>query len=99
MGLTLNGPEWIGWASSGVLLITLLRQVYVQWRERTTQGVSAWLFIGQLAASTGFALYSLLVNNWVFVTTNLMLIVTAITGQIIYRRNARREARLENSRA
>lgn len=84
--------DWIGWLSSGILLITLLRQVYVQWRERTTHGVSAWLFIGQLAASTGFTIYSALVENWVFVTTNVMLILTAIGGQLIYRRNAQREA-------
>jgi hypothetical protein len=54
--------------------------------------VSAWLFVGQLAASTGFTIYSVLVNNWVFVATNLMLIVTAVAGQMIYRRNAHREA-------
>lgn len=89
----MKGTDWIGWLSSGILLVTLLRQVYVEWRERTTQGVSAWLFVGQFAASTGFTIYSALVDNWVFVTTNLMLIATAIAGQLIYRRNARRETR------
>lgn len=85
----MKGADWVGWLSSGILLITLLRQVYVQWREHTTHGVSAWLFVGQLAASTGFTIYSVLVENWVFVTTNVMLIMTAVAGQMIYRRNAR----------
>ena len=83
--------DLIGWASSGILLLTLARQVYTQWRERSTQGVSHWLFIGQLAASTGFLIYSYLVDNWVFVFTNAALLVTAVVGQIIYRRNAQRE--------
>jgi uncharacterized protein with PQ loop repeat len=84
--------EWIGWASSGILLATLIRQVYKQWREHSTQGVSHWLFIGQLAASTGFLVYSYLLDNWVFVFTNAALLLTAVLGQLIYRRNAKEEA-------
>ena len=83
--------DLIGWTSSAVLLATLARQVFTQWRERSTAGVSHWLFIGQLAASTGFLVYSWLVANWVFVVTNAALLVTAVVGQVIYRRNARRE--------
>jgi uncharacterized protein with PQ loop repeat len=83
--------DWIGWASSAVLLATLARQVYTQWRERSTQGVSHWLFIGQLTASTGFLIYSYLLDNWVFVFTNAALLVTAIVGQMIYQRNAREQ--------
>jgi len=79
--------EWLGWASSAVLLATLIRQVYSQWRQHSVAGVSSWLFIGQLAASTGFLIYSFLVDNWVFVFTNAALLVTAVVGQIIYWRN------------
>lgn len=81
--------DWLGWASSTVLLATLVRQVYSQWRQRSVEGVSRWLFIGQLAASTGFLIYSWLVDNWVFVVTNAALLVTALVGQLIYRRNVR----------
>lgn len=82
--------EAIGWLASAVLLATLLRQVLVQWRSGSTEGVSSWLFIGQLTASAGFALYSWLLQNWVFLTTNSALCLTAIAGQLIYRRNRRR---------
>jgi uncharacterized protein with PQ loop repeat len=84
-------PEILGWASSMILLATLLRQVYRQYRERSTQGVSSWLFIGQLTASTGFLIYSYLLKNWVFVFTNAALLLTAIIGQMIYQRNAREQ--------
>jgi uncharacterized protein with PQ loop repeat len=89
----MNGADLIGWASSVILLATLTRQVFTQWRERSTAGVSHWLFIGQLTASTGFLIYSWLVENWVFVVTNAALLTTALVGQVIYRRNARREER------
>ncbi len=84
-------PDIIGWASSAILLATLVRQVQRQWRERAIQGVSKWLFIGQLAASSGFLLYSFLLNNWVFVFTNAALLLTAIVGQMIYQRNVREQ--------
>lgn len=79
----------IGWAASAVLIATLTRQVYTQWRERTTAGVSHWLFIGQLTASSGFTVYSWMLGNGVFVFTNSVLLLTAIVGQLIYRRNRR----------
>jgi uncharacterized protein with PQ loop repeat len=81
--------ELIGWLSSGILLLTLGRQVYTQWRTRATSGVSKWLFVGQLAASIGFSVYSGLLHNWVFLVTNLALLATAILGEIIYLRNKR----------
>jgi MtN3 and saliva related transmembrane protein len=83
--------ELIGWLSATILLLTISRQVYTQWRARTTQGLSRWLFIGQLAASSGFVVYSWLLGSWVFVVTNVLMLATAGIGQCIYLRNKRRE--------
>jgi uncharacterized protein with PQ loop repeat len=81
--------DLIGWIASAILIATLARQVYSQWRSRSTEGVSHWLFIGQLCASIGFVIYSWMLGNGVFVFTNSVLILTAVTGQLIYRRNRR----------
>jgi MtN3 and saliva related transmembrane protein len=83
----------IGWISAAILVLTLLRQVYTQWRSESVAGVSRWLFIGQLAASFGFTVYSFLVENWVFVFANAFLCLTAIAGQLVYVRNTRRTRR------
>ncbi|MCU0949595.1 MAG: PQ-loop domain-containing transporter [Burkholderiaceae bacterium] len=84
--------EAIGWLATAVLLATVGRQVYSQWRSGSTQGVSSWLFIGQMTASTLFFAYSLLLGNWVFVVSNAMLLATAALGQWIYRHNRAKEA-------
>jgi uncharacterized protein with PQ loop repeat len=76
----LKVTEAIGWFSSGVLLLTIGRQVYKQWAAGTSEGVSIWLFVGQIAASTGFTIYSVLVKNWVFVVTNALMLVNAFVG-------------------
>ncbi len=85
----MDATDWLGWSASAILLATLSRQVYVQWRERSSEGVSSWLFIGQVSASIGFVIYSWLVGNWVFVVTNSAILVTAIIGQCVQLRNAR----------
>ncbi|MEG3192440.1 hypothetical protein [Lysobacter sp. D1-1-M9] len=65
----MDPADWLGWSASAVLLMTLGRQVYVQWRERSTIGLSSWLFVGQVTASVGFTVYSWMLDNWVFVVT------------------------------
>lgn len=83
----------VGWASSVILILTIAKQVYKQWHDRTSAGVSVWLFIGQLAASAGFTIYSLLVHNWVFVVTNAIMVLNGLLGYGITVRQKRRAAR------
>ena len=91
--------ETIGWLSAVILLLTIGRQVYAQWQSGSTQGVSRWLFVGQLAASIGFVIYSWLLHSWVFVATNALMLCTAILGELIYLGNRRRAARRGNGEA
>lgn len=76
--------EIIGWTSSLILLATLVKQVHKQWRDGSSEGISKWLFIGQLAASTGFVVYSYLVGSWVFLVTNSLLTINNIVGICLY---------------
>ena len=79
--------ELIGWISTLILCATISRQVYAQWRTKSTAGVSRWLFAGQLAASVGFVVYSFLLDNWIFVFSNVFLLFTALLGQVLYTKN------------
>ena len=76
--------EIIGWTSSLILLATLVKQVHKQWRDGTSEGISKWLFAGQLAASSGFLVYSYLVGSWVFMVTNGLLTLNNIIGLYLY---------------
>ncbi len=80
----------IGWISSLILVLTIARQVYKQWQEGNSKGVSLWLFIGQLAAAIGFLVYSVLVWNPVFIATNSVMTVNSILGLgiLLYQRRA-----------
>jgi MtN3 and saliva related transmembrane protein len=84
------GSDILGWISSSILVVTLFVQVRKQWHDDTSKGVSPWLFVGQLAASIGFLLYSVAIENWVFIATNSLTAVAALLGLWIVRMHSRR---------
>ena len=88
-GMTLS-PDVLGWLSSFILVLTIGKQVFKQWRSGSSEGVSSWLFVGQMAASTGFTLYSWLIQSWVFVVTNFLMLCSAVVGFAIVRVHRRR---------
>lgn len=85
--------DLIGWISTTILVLTVGRQAWTQWKQGSTAGLSHWAFIGQLAASAGFVVYSYLLGNRVFVVSNIFLLIIAAVGQVLYLRNRRREKR------
>jgi uncharacterized protein with PQ loop repeat len=83
-------PDIIGWLASAILLATLIKQIHKQATQDRAEGVSKWLFLGQMAASVGFIVYSWLLDNWVFITTNSLILLTALVGQwVVWRKNKR----------
>ena len=89
-------PNIIGWAASTVLIATLSRQIYTQWKDKDAKGVSRALFVGQIAASVGFIAYSWMLRNWVFIVTNTIILITAVIGQVVITRK-RSEATNDSS--
>jgi len=85
--------ELIGWASSLILLLTLGAQTRKLYRTRSNQGVSRWLYVGELAAAVGFTTYSALLHNAVYITTNALGVLTSLFGLGFYLRNRRAERR------
>ena len=89
----------VGWLSSLVLLLTIGTQIHRQWRERTSEGVSPWLFVGQMIASAGFSIYSALVDDPVFIVTNSLMLLSAAIGLGIVLHHRRRSAERQRRRA
>ena len=83
-------PDWIGWTASAILLATLVRQIAKQYRSSGQDAVSIWLFLGQATASALFVVYSVLVENRVFIVTNSCLLLTALVGQWLTWRRRRK---------
>lgn len=89
--------EAIGWISSVILVLTIGKQVYKQWQSNSSEGVSKWLFVGQVTASFGFLVYSALTKNAVFIVTNSLMLLNALVGLSIVWRHRRRRASVNGS--
>ena len=72
--------EWIGWLAAGVLLFTVGSQVVSQLRSRSTRGVSIWLYIGQVVASTLFTIHAINTEAWVFAVVNPITGLAGLVG-------------------
>ncbi len=80
--------EVLGWFASLTLLVTIIVQIREQWKTDSNEGVSKWLFAGQLTASVGFLTYSILSGHAVFAVTNGFLTLGNLVGVFIYIRNS-----------
>ncbi|HEU4533659.1 MAG TPA: hypothetical protein VFS00_06060 [Polyangiaceae bacterium] len=92
--------ELLGWLSSAILVVTVGKQVYKQWRQGVGEGVSIWLFVGQVAASAGFLFYSILTKNAVFIATNALMLLNGLIGLgLVWRHRRRGRSRRANAPA
>ncbi|HEX8195899.1 MAG TPA: SemiSWEET family transporter [Pyrinomonadaceae bacterium] len=87
----------IGFTSSFILLLTIGKQVYKQWSEGTSEGVSKFLFLGQITASVGFLIYSIMKNDMVFIVTNALMVVNSLVGIAILFHHRRRERKSQET--
>lgn len=85
--------EALGWISSLILILTVGKQVYKQWKAGTSEGVSQWLFFGQIAASAGFLTYSISKGDWVFIFTNIIMVLNSLVGVAILFYHRRKESK------
>lgn len=86
-----NAADIIGWSSAAVLIATIGTQIARQWKERSIEGVSPWLYVGQTVASSGLLAYSVLTRAWVFVALNIVMVAAAIVGLALYISLSRRK--------
>jgi MtN3 and saliva related transmembrane protein len=87
----------VGWLSSFILLLTLCEQIHKQWAIGNSDGVSKWLYIGQMAANIGFIVYSAWLGNTVFLITNALLLLSSTTGLAIVIYHHRRQRQQDSA--
>jgi uncharacterized protein with PQ loop repeat len=81
----------VGWISSAILAVTIIQQVWKQWKHGSSEGVSLGLFAGQCLANLGFIAYSLHTRDWVFTFTNCLLLAANLVGYGLTLRQRKQE--------
>lgn len=73
----------IGWSAVAALFLTMAGQAWKQWRDKVTTGIGKLFFVGQVAASSLFLVYSAMMGDRVFVVGNAMVLAAAVAGGLI----------------
>ena len=73
----------IGWSAVTALFLTMAGQAWKQWRDKVKGGISKLFFVGQIAASSLFLVYSAMMGDRVFIVGNAMVLAAAIAGGLI----------------
>ncbi len=76
----------IGWSGGVVLVIMIAAQMRRQWHERTSKGVSPFLYVLQAVASITLLIYSYLGRDHVFVVLNAIMATSAVFGFVLWLR-------------
>ena len=83
-------PDIVGWVAVSILFATLSAQAWKEWRDRVKTGITPLFFVGQVAASIAFIIYSAMLGNVVFIVGNSLVLAVAVAGGAILLWNRRR---------
>jgi MtN3 and saliva related transmembrane protein len=69
-----TGIEILGYAAGAVTAFTFLPQVIKTWKEKSAKNVSLLMFLIAFVNEVMWIAYGVLSNNWVIISTNLVMI-------------------------
>ena len=70
----MSGIEILGYAAGAVTAFTFLPQVIKTWKEKSAKNVSLLMFIIAFVNEVMWIAYGVLSNNWVIISTNIVMI-------------------------
>ncbi len=71
----MTGIEILGYAAGAITCLTFLPQVIKTWKEKSAKDVSLMMFIIAFTNEVMWIAYGVLLNNWVIILTNVIMIV------------------------
>jgi MtN3 and saliva related transmembrane protein len=75
MGFT----EILGYSAGAITSLTFLPQVIKTWKERSAKDISLMMFIIAVTNEIMWVWYGVLLNNWVIILTNSIILVMSTT--------------------
>ncbi|MEI9809492.1 MAG: SemiSWEET transporter [Bacteroidota bacterium] len=75
-------PEILGYVAGAITTLTFLPQVIKTWKERSAKDISLMMFVIAVANEILWIWYGILLNNWVIILTNSILL--AMSSTMIY---------------
>lgn len=75
----MTGVEILGYAAGAVTCLTFLPQVIKTWQSKSAKDVSMGMFLIAAANEVMWIVYGALLNNWVIILTNAVVLSMSLT--------------------
>ncbi len=75
----MNGVEILGYAAGAVTCLTFLPQVIKTWQSKSAKDISLNMFLIAAANEVMWIAYGILLNNWVIILTNIIVLCMSLT--------------------
>jgi MtN3 and saliva related transmembrane protein len=75
----MSGVEILGYAAGAITCLTFLPQVIKTWKSRSAKDVSLNMFIIAAVNEVMWIVYGALLNNWVIILTNAVVLSMSLT--------------------
>ena len=75
----MSGVEILGYAAGAVTCLTFLPQVIKTWKSKSAKDVSMNMFLIAAANEVMWIIYGVLLNNWVIILTNAVVLSMSLT--------------------
>ncbi|MCB0777525.1 MAG: SemiSWEET transporter [Chitinophagaceae bacterium] len=71
----MSSADIMGYAAGALTAFTFLPQVVKTWREKAAKEVSLYMFIIAFVNEILWLTYGVMINNWVIMVTNIIMLV------------------------
>jgi MtN3 and saliva related transmembrane protein len=75
----MSGVDILGYAAGAITSLTFLPQVIKTWKEKSAKDVSLLMFIIAAINEVMWIAYGALLNNWVIILTNAIVLAMSLT--------------------
>ena len=69
----------LGYAAGAITSLTFLPQVIKTWKEKSAKDISLLMFVIAAINEVMWIAYGALLNNWVIILTNVIVLVMSLT--------------------
>ena len=75
----MTGVDILGYAAGAITSLTFLPQVIKTWKEKSAKDISLLMFVIAAINEVMWIAYGALLNNWVIILTNVIVLVMSLT--------------------
>ncbi len=75
----MSGTDILGYAAGAITSLTFLPQVLKTWKEKSAKDVSLLMFIIAAVNEVMWIVYGALLDNWVIILTNAIVLAMSLT--------------------